>query len=376
MSAGQSRHVDGDVADGVRRRRHDPGRRHRLRPGRRRVPDAVAGADDRGRSACSSPARTGCPKASFNYKTRVHEHRGPHGVPRPVAVRDARPRGAARHRRAPDGHRPGRAAPRNLLRRDELPYANPNGMPYDHIAPVETFEQAVEDARLRGLPQGAGATRWPRAATSASASRPTSSRPRAATGHLGHRGGDDPHRADRARSTSTSPAARRGNSLETTVVQLTADALGADIEDVATIQGDTAVTPFGAGTAGSRSGSMTAGAVSEAAAMLRERIVAIAAHRLEASPRTTSSWPARRPVVRDDPSKSVTLRRDRLPLAYYEPRSCRRGWRPALEATARFTVADDDPLGQRHARVHVRGRRRDRPGHADCATSSARTAAR
>jgi len=49
-----------------------------------------------------------------------------------------------------------------------------------------------------------------------------------------------------------------GNSIETTVVQLVADALGVDIDDVATIQGDTAVTPFGAGACGSRSASMTA----------------------------------------------------------------------------------------------------------------------
>ena len=39
-----------------------------------------------------------------------------------------------------------------------------------------------------------------------------------------------------------------GNSIETTVVQLVADALGVDIADVATIQGDTAITPFGGGT--------------------------------------------------------------------------------------------------------------------------------
>src|SRR5205085_9282157 len=32
---------------------------------------------------------------------------------------------------------------RNLLRRDELPYTNPNGMPYDSITPLETFEQAL-----------------------------------------------------------------------------------------------------------------------------------------------------------------------------------------------------------------------------------------
>ena len=50
-----------------------------------------------------------------------------------------------------------------------------------------------------------------------------------------------------------------GNSIETTVVQLTADALGANIDDVATIQGDTAVTPYGAGTQGSRSRSHDSG---------------------------------------------------------------------------------------------------------------------
>ncbi len=32
---------------------------------------------------------------------------------------------------------------RNVLRRDELPYTNPNGMPYDNISPAETLEQAL-----------------------------------------------------------------------------------------------------------------------------------------------------------------------------------------------------------------------------------------
>ena len=32
---------------------------------------------------------------------------------------------------------------RNLLRADELPYANPNGMTYDNVAPLDTLEQAV-----------------------------------------------------------------------------------------------------------------------------------------------------------------------------------------------------------------------------------------
>ncbi|MFC5754705.1 xanthine dehydrogenase family protein molybdopterin-binding subunit, partial [Actinomadura rugatobispora] len=33
---------------------------------------------------------------------------------------------------------------RNLLRRDELPFTNPNGMPYSDITPSETFEQALK----------------------------------------------------------------------------------------------------------------------------------------------------------------------------------------------------------------------------------------
>src|SRR5262249_52290024 len=50
-----------------------------------------------------------------------------------------------------------------------------------------------------------------------------------------------------------------GNSIETTVVQLAADALGAKIDDVDTIQGDTAVTAVGAGAAGAPGPSRPAG---------------------------------------------------------------------------------------------------------------------
>ena len=32
---------------------------------------------------------------------------------------------------------------RNLLRRDEMPYSSPTGMPYDHMDPLETLEQAL-----------------------------------------------------------------------------------------------------------------------------------------------------------------------------------------------------------------------------------------
>ena len=76
--------------------------------------------------------------------------------------------------------------------------------------------------------------------------------------------------------------------------------------DVRTIQGDTAITPFGAGTGGSRSGSMTAGAIAETARGLRERIVAIAAHRLGTVP-DEIDFVNSIASVRNAPDKSLSL---------------------------------------------------------------------
>jgi carbon-monoxide dehydrogenase large subunit len=127
-----------------------------------------------------------------------------------------------------------------------------------------------------------------------------------------------------------------GNSLETTVVQLAADALGVDIDDVSTIQGDTAVTPFGAGTGGSRSGSMTAGAVGEVAAILREKLVAIAAHRLEAAEADIDVVDSRA-SVRGTPTVGITLA-EIADLAYFKPNALPAGMAAGLEASARYTA--------------------------------------
>ncbi|EUA16682.1 molybdopterin-binding domain of aldehyde dehydrogenase family protein [Mycobacterium xenopi 3993] len=148
-----------------------------------------------------------------------------------------------------------------------------------------------------------------------------------------------------------------GNSIETTVVQLTADALGADIDDVATIQGDTAVTPYGAGTQGSRSGPMTAGAVNEAGTMLRSQIVAIAAHYLgvaESDVELANS----RAAVRDDPTRSVGFA-ELAYRAYYEPQQLPPGMSASLEAP-RASPRRRRSTGQRHPRLHLRGRRGNR----------------
>ena len=160
---------------------------------------------------------------------------------------------------------------RNLLRREDQPYTNPNGMTFDYISPLETFELAVEmldydgfrreqaAARKLGRYLGVGTCTYVEPTTPG-------------IGMNGTEGATIRIEPSGMVNVYVSGGSS-GNSLETTVVQLTADALGVDIADVSTIQGDTAITPFGAGTGGSRSGSMLAGAVAETASVLRDRIV-------------------------------------------------------------------------------------------------------
>ncbi|TMM17779.1 MAG: xanthine dehydrogenase family protein [Actinobacteria bacterium] len=221
---------------------------------------------------------------------------------------------------------------RNLLRHDELPLSNPNGMPYSHMTPLETFEHAIglldldafrreqTEARVAGRYLGVGTSTY---------CEPTST----GMGFYGTEGATiriEPS----GRVNIYMAGGSAGNSIETTVVQLTADALGVDIADVHTIQGDTAVTPFAAGTAGSRSGSMTAGAVAATAPILRDRIVAIAAHRLEAAPEDIE-LAASRASVRGTPSAGLSLAEIAW-SAYFESGTLPPEIPPGLEASGRY----------------------------------------
>ena len=268
------------------------------------------------------------PKASFNYKTvfsntaGLHAYRGPWQYE--TLTREVLLDIAARKMDMD----PVELRRRNILRGDEMPYFNPNGMPYDHVAPADTFEQAVKILDHEGFrkeqAEALGDGRYIGLGFSAYIE-PTG----AATGHLATEGATIRIEPTGKINVYVNGGST-GNSIETTVVQLTADALGADIADVSTIQGDTAVTPYGAGTQGSRSGPMTAGAVDEAGTMLRKQIVAMAAHRLEVD-ESDIELAGSRAVVRDDPDKSVSFA-DLAYRSYYEPRSYRRAsrrrWRP------------------------------------------------
>ena len=331
MSAGQSRHVDGDV---------------------RMAFDAegnIVAADidfvqDVGSYPTPYPVLTTAaigmffpgpyrvPKSSFNYKTvfsntaGLHAYRGPWQYE--TLSREILLDIAARQMDID----PVELRRRNILRGDEMPYFNPNGMPYDHVAPADTFEQAVKildhegfrkeqaEALAQGRYIGLGLSAY---------IEPTG----AATGNLGTEGCTI-RMEPTGKINVYVNGGSAGNSIETTVVQLTADALGADIEDVSTIQGDTAVTPYGAGTQGSRSAPMTAGAVNEAGTILRNQIIAMAAQRLEVDAEDIV-LAGSKASVRDDPEKSVSFA-DIAYRSHYEPAMLGPDISPVLEATARF----------------------------------------
>ena len=75
-----------------------------------------------------------------------------------------------------------------------------------------------------------------------------------------------------------------GQGVRTMVKSVVSRALGADRDDVTVVTGDTDRAPYGLGGWGSRSTVVTAGAMLKAAAPLREKMFAIAAHKLEADP--------------------------------------------------------------------------------------------
>src|SRR5690606_9911326 len=97
-----------------------------------------------------------------------------------------------------------------------------------------------------------------------------------------------------------------------------------------------ALTPFGAGTGGSRSGSMVAGAIAETAGVLRDKIIAIAAHKLEAA-ESDIELAHGRASVRGTPSAGISFK-ELAELAYFTAGRLPAGMSAGLEASGRYTA--------------------------------------
>ena len=163
-----------------------------------------------------------------------------------------------------------------------------------------------------------------------------------------------------------------GQSVETTMAQIVADTLGVDYDDVTIVQADTQSTPYGPGTGGSRTAVVAGGAARDATLAVREKVLAVAAHSLEAAPEDLDIE-AGTVFVNGTPSRSVTLK-EVAAAAYRFADQLPPELSAGLEATVRFrpTGSRRGPTPPTSASWRSIGTRACRRS---CATSSRRIAA-
>ena len=221
---------------------------------------------------------------------------------------------------------------KNLLSAADLPFTSPGGKLFQEITPLETLEQALEildydsfrkeqaAARSEGRLVGLGISVYveptcvdtPTLATEGATVRVESSgKVVAFLGTTSH-----------------------GQSVETTMAQIVADNLGVDYDDVTIVQADTQSTPYGPGTGGSRTAVVAGGAAREATLAVREKVLALAAHSLEAA-QEDLDIEAGKVFVRGTPTRSVTMQ-EVAAAAYRFAAQLPPELSAGLEATARF----------------------------------------
>ncbi len=129
-------------------------------------------------------------------------------------------------------------------------------------------------------------------------------------------------------------ASSQGQGIETTFAQIAAEALGVPYDDVEVRLGDTAAGGFGFGAFSSRQGVIGGGAVLRASEAVREKVLRIAAHLLEAAPGDLTINAGEVHAV-DAPTRSgwmSTVAR----VAYLESQRLPDGEEPGLEATRSY----------------------------------------
>ena len=179
---------------------------------------------------------------------------------------------------------------RNLVRAEEFPYKTAVGIVWDKSAFIECLDSACQaadypglrkaqmDARAAGRWVGIGLASYAELSgigsrISASPGMPINTGTEMATIRIDATGA----------VTAAFGVASHGQGLETTLAQIVADELGARFEDISIVQGDTAAVTHSTGTYASRSAVLGGGAAMLAARPLKEKIVRIASHLLEAA---------------------------------------------------------------------------------------------
>ena len=170
---------------------------------------------------------------------------------------------------------------RNMITKDQQPYTTSTGLVYETVTPLETLDQLAElvgyddfraeqaAAREQGRLLGIGLASYIEASPG-----------------FGILGAEQVSiRIDyQGKVLASTGSGSHGQSVETTIAQVVAESLGVDIEDVRVVQNDTATSPFGSGTGGSRTAAVFGGAARLAGEKLRAKVLEVAAVALEAAP--------------------------------------------------------------------------------------------
>jgi carbon-monoxide dehydrogenase large subunit len=238
---------------------------------------------------------------------------------------------------------------RNLIGR--FPYTSATGLVFDEGSYIETLDQAAahidlpafrarqRDARSRGRHLGIGFCTFSERTgygSSAFAARGMEITPGWETVEIVM----DPS----GRAEARIGASPHGQGLRTTLAQIVAEQLGIAPADVRIVHGDTDRTPYGWGTFASRSLVISGGATLLAARKIREKLLAIASHILEAAPDD---------IVLEDGSARVTgtdrvVTIPALARAAYHQAHNFKGMTPGLSESAQY-----DPPGTFSNACHV-----------------------
>lgn len=220
---------------------------------------------------------------------------------------------------------------RNVIHRSELPYTSAGGQFIDNVSPEETLEQCVEAIgyeQFRAEQSRAGGEGRLLGIGFALYVEPQT--------NFGPYGNEPAHLriAPDGRVDVYIASGAHGQGLETTTAQLTAEFLGVHVDDVTVHQGDTEATPYGPGTGGSRSGPMIGAAIHDAAAVLKQKVFAVAGHLLEAAPDDLRLEDGVVSVA-GSPAKSITLA-EVAKVAHTSPGSLPDDLDPTLEVMHRY----------------------------------------
>ncbi len=179
---------------------------------------------------------------------------------------------------------------RNLIRAEEFPYRTGSGLIWDRSGFQETLDAACTDggyaalraeqarARAEGRWFGIGLASYVEltgigSRISVAPGMPINTGTETATISM------DPTGA----VTACFGIASHGQGLETTLAQVIADELGCRMEEIAVLQGDSALVPSSTGTYASRSAVIAGGVARLAAAEVKRKLLRAAAHLLEAA---------------------------------------------------------------------------------------------